>query len=69
MLCRIDLITDTVGSRNFVLQEPSHKIIAYDFSTTYDLESVEEKYREEDRELQKQIILEWLDDVFPVKIE
>ena len=60
------ILCPTIGGRNFVVLEGDGRIMAMNFSTTSNLDSIDEKYREEDIEFQKEFLLDWLNEAFPI---
>jgi hypothetical protein len=60
------ILWPTIGGRNFVMHESDGRIMALNFSTTSNLDSIDEKYREEDIEFQKEFLLDWLNEAFPI---
>jgi hypothetical protein len=60
------ILWPTIGGRNFVMLEGDGRIMASNFSTTSNLDSMDEKYREEDIEFQKEFLLDWLNEAFPL---
>jgi len=48
------------------MHESDGRIMALNFSTTSNLDSIDEKYRDEDIEFQKEFLLDWLNEAFPI---